>query len=419
MDTASIVLGGAVVRTLRLTLRLGIKYPPRRLPEFPRTPASAMRIIDRYLLLQFIQLFLICYISMTGLFVVIDAFTNIDHFMTFARAEGQSLGSVLLEYYSYRTVAMFDWTSGILTLVAAMFTVTWIERYNEMTALLAAGVSRFRVLRPVILAAMVVVALAATNRELVMPQLRDHLTVDSKNISGDQGEELFSRYDSKTDILIDGDEAILATQTIVGPSFILPPQLSKYDRQLSAAEAKFMPAEGNRPSGYLLSGVKVPTDLRSKPSLMLEDQPVIVTPHDASWLADDQLFVVSEVDFDLLTGGTAWRKYASTTELVAELKNPSVELGNDARMAIHSRLLQPLMDCTLLFLGLPLIVSRGNRNPYVAIGIAVIVVALFFAVSLGSQSLGNSGWIRPSLAAWLPLILFMPVAVFLADSLRR
>lgn len=378
-----------------------------------------LRIVDRYLLLQFVQIFCICYISLTGLFVVIDAFTNIDHFMTFARNEEQGLALVLAEYYSYRAVAIFDQTSGVLALVAAMFTVTWIERYNELTALMAAGVSRLRVLRPVLIAAILIGVVAAANREVVMPQIREHLAVDSRNIGGDQAEDIVSRYDSRSDILIDGDKAIVASQTILGPNFILPSRLAKYGKQIAAAEAKFVPADGSRPSGYLLTGVKSPTDLQDKPSLTTDDRLVIVTPHDADWLADDQLFVVSDVTFELLTGGAVWREFASTAELVGELRSPSVELGNDVRVAIHSRLLRPILDGTLLFLGLPLIVSRSNRNPFVAIGMATAVVALFFAVSLGCQSLGNSGWLRPTLAAWLPLIIFCPVAVYLADSLRR
>jgi lipopolysaccharide export system permease protein len=389
------------------------------LSRFVPEPFVMLRIVDRYVLLQFVQIFCICYVSLTGLFVVIDAFTNIDHFMTFARNENVGLAQVLAEYYSYRAIAIFDQTSGVLALIAAMFTITWIERYNELTALMAAGVSRLRVLRPVLVAAILLGIAAAANREVVMPQIREHLAVDSRNIGGDQAEDIVSRYDSQTDILIDGDQAIVATQTIIGPNFILPSRLAKYGKQIAAAEAKYVPADRKRPSGYLLTGVKSPTNLSEKPSLSVGDRLVIVTPHDADWLAADQLFVVSEVTFELLTGGAVWREFASTAELVAELRSPSVELGNDVRVAIHSRLLQPFLDGTLLFLGLPLIVSRSNRNPFVAIGMATVVVALFFAVSLGCQSLGNSGWIRPSLAAWLPLIIFCPVAVFLADSLRR
>jgi len=369
--------------------------------------------------MQYVQVFLICYVSITGLFVVIDAFGHIDHFMTYARQQNQSLAWVLAEFYAYRAIGLFDQTSGVLALVAAMFTVTWIERHNEMTALMAAGVSRFRVLRPVIVAALLLAVLAATNRELVMPNIRDHLAIDSKNLGGKRAEKVVSRYDSQTDILLDGDEAIVAEKKIVRPNFVLPSRMAKYGKQLSAVEARYVVAEGNRPSGYWMRGVTSPKNLADKPSVVIEGQALLVTPHDAPWLAEDELFVVSEVPFELLTGGSAWRQFASTAQLVTELRSPSVNLGNDARVAIHSRLLQPFLDGTLIFLGLPLIISRNNRNPFIAIGMAVGVVAAFFIVTLGCQSLGNSGWIRPTLAAWLPLILFVPMAVYMTDSLRK
>ncbi|MGI9454976.1 MAG: LptF/LptG family permease [Aeoliella sp.] len=378
-----------------------------------------LRIVDRYLLVQFVQIFLICYVSLTGLFVVIDAFGHIDHFMTYAHQHDQSLARVLAEYYSYRAIAVFDQTSGVLALVAAMFTVTWIERHNEMTALMAAGVSRFRVLRPVLVAALLLGVLAAANRETVIPQIRSHLAIDSKNLGGDRAEKVVSRYDSQTDILLDGDEAIASQMKIMGPNFVLPSRIAKYGKQLAAAEAQFVAAEGNRPSGYWLRGVTSPKRLKEKPSVAVDGHKIIVTPHDAPWLADDELFVVSEVAFELLTGGSVWREFASTAELVTELRSPSVDLGNDVRVAIHSRLLKPFLDGTLIFLGLPLIVSRNNRNPYVAIGLAIGVVTAFFIITLGCQSLGNSGWIRPTLAAWLPLIVFAPVAVYLTESLRK
>jgi lipopolysaccharide export system permease protein len=378
-----------------------------------------LQIIDRYLLKQFVQIFLICYISLTGLFIVIDVFTNIDHFMTFARAQERGLPQVLGEYYAYRAISIFDKTSGVLVLISAMFTMTWIERYQELTALMAAGVSRWRVLRPVLVLALLLAAGAAANREFFIPQIRQELAREPRNLGGSRAEELVARTDSKTQILIDGNEAVAAEQTIKGANFILPSWLSAYGKQLAAAEAQYLTANGSRPSGYWLKGVTAPTRLVERPSLYSREQPVIVTPRDASWLGEDELFVVSEVPLELLTADANWRQYASTRELVAELKSPSVDLGNDVRVAVHGRLLQPFLDCTLVMLGLPLVVARSNRNPFIAIGMAVGVVALFFAVTLGCQSLGNSGWLRPALAAWMPLLVFGPVAVFLAGSLKR
>src|SRR4051812_5967216 len=128
-----------------------------------------MRIIDRYLLVQFLKVFVICFCSLTGLYIVIDAFGNLEEFISFASGKPGGLLRVMGEYYSYRTISFFNLNSGVLTLISAMFTVTWIQRHNELTALEAAGISKGRVVVPVIAAAIAVAFLAAANREVLLP----------------------------------------------------------------------------------------------------------------------------------------------------------------------------------------------------------------------------------------------------------
>lgn len=377
-----------------------------------------MTIIDRYMLRQFLQVLAICFLSFTGLYVVIDAFGHLDHFVDYADAHGNLLGTIA-EFYGYRTLALFDWISGILALVAAMFTVTWIQRHQEMTALLAAGVPRMRVLRPLIVAVFVVSLLAAANREFVIPQTRDHLALDSKNLGGAQAAPMQARFDSQTDILLGGETIVASQLKIVRPNFVLPVGLDRYGRQIAAAEAHYMPAVEGRPSGYKLVELTTPKALLGQPSLMLDGKPVIVTSKDADWVGKDEVFVVSDVSFEFLSAGSTWRDYASTRELVQQVRSPSTELGADVRFAIHSRFLQPFLDATLLFLGLPLVVTRGNRNPFIAIGLCLVVVTAFMLVKLGCQSLCVTGWLQPALAAWLPLMMFAPAAVLMGGPLRQ
>lgn len=375
-------------------------------------------IIDRYLLRQFVQVLVICFLSLAGLYVVIDAFGHLDHFVDYADKHGNLLGT-MATFYAYRSLAFFDWTSGILALTAAMFTVTWIQRHHEMTALLAAGVPRLRVLRPVLIAAIAVSVVAVANRELMIPNARQQLALDSKNLGGQQETDLKARFDSHSDILIGGDTIVVAEKKIVRPNFMLPPGLDDFGRRLTADAASYLPATTEHASGYLLTGITAPKLLLAQPSLKLGDSPIIVTPRDAPWLAEDQLFVVSGLSFEFLAEGSNWRDHASTRELIHELRSPSTDLGADVRYAIHSRLLQPLLDTTLLFLGLPLVVSRGNRNPFFAIGLCVVVVTFFMIVRLGCQSLCLTGWLQPPLAAWIPLMVFAPMAVLMAEPLRR
>jgi len=375
-------------------------------------------IIDRYMLRQFLQVLAICFLSLAGLYIVIDAFNHLDHFVDFADTYG-SLLATMGKFYAYRSLAFFDWMSGTMALVAAMFTVTWIQRHHEMTALMAAGIPRLRVLRPVLIAAICVSFLAVANRELVIPKTRRQLATDSKNLGGQQEVAMQSRFDSQTDVLLGGETVVFAEKKINRPNFVLPVGLDQFGRQLTAAEARYLPAREGLEGGYLLSGLISPRALLSGPSLRLDGKPVVITPKDAAWLEPNDVFVVSGVSFEFLSAGSTWRDYASTRELIHELRSPSTDLGVDVRYAIHSRFLQPFLDTTLLFLGLPLVVSRGNRNPYFAIGLCIGVVALFMVVKLGCQSLCLTGWLQPPLAAWLPLMVFAPAAVLLSGSLRQ
>jgi lipopolysaccharide export system permease protein len=380
-----------------------------------------MRIIDRYLLRQFVQVFLICFLSLTGLYVVIDGFGNLEEFIEFARLKRTSVLGVMGQYYAFRTLSFFEATSGILTLIAAMFTVTWIQRHNEMTALQAAGIRKGRIVRSVILAVAVIAGLSAVNREFVVPKCRDQLSYNAQDLGGSNGRKFSPLYDNQSEILFRGGATFANKQRITDPDFLLPPALDVYGKQLSAANAYYLPPEEGKPGGYLLTGVKEPVGLENRPSIKLDGKPIILTPHDETWLKPDECFVVSGISFDQLAGGATWVKLSSVWELGQSLRNPSLDFGADVRVAIHHRITQPLLDMTLLFLGLPLVLSRENRNMFVAIGMCVGVVLVFMSVVLGCQFAGTNyfEFISPALAAWLPLMIFVPWAVAVSDPLRE
>lgn len=375
-------------------------------------------IIDRYMLRQFVQVLAICLTSIIGLYIVIDAFGHLDHFLDYAAKHGNLLGT-MVSYYGYFAIKLFDRMSSVLTLIAVMFTITWIQRHHEMTALLAAGISRVRVLRPVLMAAIGVGLLAAANREFVLPNIREHLATDTKNLGGEQQSAMDSRFDSQTDICIGGEKIVPATQKIINPSIVLPRGLDRYGKRLTAKEAVYSPAKDGMPSGYLLLDVNEPKALLKSPALTLAGKPVVMTPIGNEWLQHDQVFVVSGVSFEFLAAGATWRDFASTREMIKQLRSPSTDLGADVRVAIHSRFLQPLLDTTLILLGIPFVVTRTNRNPFISLGLCLAVVTIFMATVLGCQSLGTKGLLSPTMAAWLPLLVFAPIAAFTSDSLRQ
>ncbi len=206
-------------------------------------------------------------------------------------------------------------------------------------------------------------------------------------------------------------------QRIVKPSFLLPSTLDEFGKQLAADDAFFEPATASHPSGYRLVNLSQPKDIDQKASLKLGDRIVIYTPRDLPELKPGECFLASDVSFEQLEDSASWRQYSSWLELWRGLSNPSLGFGADVRVAIHARPVQPLLDMTLLFLGLPLILAGENRNVFRAIGMCLVVVLGFELMVLACQSLGSSYYINPSLAAWLPLMLAIPCAVAMSGPL--
>ena len=147
---------------------------------------------------------------------------------------------------------------------------------------------------------------------------------------------------------------------------------------------------------------------------------MLITPQDApEWLKPDQCFLVSGVDFDLLSGSSTFKQLSSTPQLIAALRNPSLGFQPDVRVAIHARIVQPLLDMTLLFLGLPLVVTRESRNVFLAMGLCVAVTTAFTLAVIGLQQLGAIYLIDPVVAVWAPLMIFVPPAVGMAELLWK
>src|SRR5690554_2380826 len=123
-----------------------------------------MTRIDRYILVLFARTMLICFFSLGGVFVVFHAFSNLEGLLRLAQ-KGGSVPIALLGFYGPYMLMLFDWTASIIALMAMLFTISWLRRSGELTALLAAGVRHGRVLRPMLVLVAVVIAAQWFSRE--------------------------------------------------------------------------------------------------------------------------------------------------------------------------------------------------------------------------------------------------------------
>ncbi|MFC1757854.1 LptF/LptG family permease [Planctomycetota bacterium] len=377
----------------------------------------SIRLIDRYVFLLFARVFLTSFLCLTGIYVVGDFVNNLAEFIEIGKARG-GMFPAMLSYYGARTPLFFDSMGRVVSLVSAVFAITWMQRHNEMTALMAAGISRWRIIRPLVIGVVGVAVLAAINRELVLPRLGDTLSQRAQDLVSEKGQSLRAQYDRLTSILIDGKEAFPKKQMIGEPKFQMPSSLSAFGVFIAAEQAIYRSENEQHPAGFLMMNVTEPLDISGIDSVV-GDQPLVMTSKDYKWLKPNQCFIASNVSLKQLSGNPAWRQYASTPSLVAALNNPSLNLGSDVPMTIHGRVMQPIVDVLLFFLGVPVVLSRESRNVFVSVGSCLLVVVAFFVILTASQALGMAYIVTPALAAWLPVLVLMPWAILVSEPLRR
>ena len=141
-----------------LSVDAGTRWAPGDLPGEGRALPSwggerTMWILDRERYWSFVKAYFICFVALVGLYVVIDSFSNLDEFEEVSPTTLALFGN-MGRYYLIKMSLIYDQICGIITMMAAIFTVTWMQRNNELLAMLAAGISTQRVIRPVLVSAL-------------------------------------------------------------------------------------------------------------------------------------------------------------------------------------------------------------------------------------------------------------------------
>lgn len=378
-----------------------------------------MTIVDRYLLFLFLRTFLVCFASFAGLFVVVHLFSNLDELVAISKSIGW--GNLLIEFYLPRIADLFDKMAGIITLVAAIFAVSLLQRRREMTAIEASGITKARILRPIFLVAVGVIALTVINREWLIPQVKDRL-VRTPQTWGDQGQiDLAMQEDARTGVVLRGDQLFLEERRISEADVQLPASVARQLPRVRASWAILEPATEYHPAGLRLHQVSQPEDIGAVPTLRDEaGEPVLFSPSDQKWLGPRQCFVPCDFELEQVAYGDQLINYQNTAQMIAAAKKPQKWFGGKSRQVeIHSRFTRPLLDITLILLGLPMVLGGIERNVFVSAGVCFWIIAAVHLTVMACSALGAASIIRPTaLAAWLPLAIYFPLAVVAMRRLK-
>lgn len=363
-------------------------------------------LLDRQLVVNYVKAYLVCLASLMGLFVVVDLFTNLDDFTKDSKALMPVLEHIGI-YYSYKIAQIFDRLSEATSLLGAMFTIAWVQRNNELVPILSAGVSTRRMVLPVLIGAVCVTGLAIANQEMILPHVDYYLLENRNDLDGKQSISVNgAREPNGTHIT--GQTAVRKTLTVKKFLCRIPKRQGSESIILQAEDARYIPAgDGKQSGGWLLTNT-YPQELENLPRTSALEM-----------IMPGKYFLrTQQVDFEAVTRQKNWWRFVSTLQLRDEMsKADSSNLANIA-VVFHMRLTRPLLGIILVFLGLSIILRDQNRNVFISAGMTVFLGGVYFIVIFACKYLGDHGLLWPTLAAWMPVMIFGPMSLALFDAMH-
>ncbi|MEM7167326.1 MAG: LptF/LptG family permease [Planctomycetota bacterium] len=379
-------------------------------PQLLKNVLSRLRIqpLDRYLIRHFLVCYVICSTILMGLFIVLEGLSHLDNFMK----QDESLLFVMFQYFLWMAPQYYCQMLGpILTLMAALFAVTLLNKGNEIVPMRSAGMSLQRILAPFFVMALLAGAGMIFVQELVLPNFRTEIR--KAHSFGERSENIrnVKREDISGQLI---EVPIYVPTDRVGRSAThMPVRIrrmwpnNKIHQLIHSREITWMQeTESAEEHGYWrLSGeVHIQT---------WDQNGVEQAPEER-----DTYNLITEVKpTDLELTSKEERSYMSTAELARQYKRNSEQRHLEVK--IHRRFAFPLANAILLLLGFPFVFRGLHQSVFVGIGTAIAISAAYLLADTVCADLGNDGILPPILAAWLPVLFFGALGYTLFDGIEN
>lgn len=123
-----------------------------------------MKLLDRYILGQFVRYALLVLCSLITIYILVDLFERVDDFI-----DAKQPVSLLVRYLLLKIPFIYDQIIPVCLLLASVITLGVLNHNRELPALKAAGINITRIIRPLLLGSLFFTLLTLAMAEWLLP----------------------------------------------------------------------------------------------------------------------------------------------------------------------------------------------------------------------------------------------------------
>jgi lipopolysaccharide export system permease protein len=359
-----------------------------------------MKILDKYLIKQFVQTIIFGLFAFTVIFVVIDAMENLDDFID------QSVPALkILHFYFVFSPDIIKLMTPVAVLFAALFTAGKAASSSELTAMRSSGMSIYRFMAPFLVTTLVISLFSIYFGGYLVPmanktKIKIEQTYLKKGFEYSESNIYFQ--DSKTRIV----------------------SLGYFNSGTNSASRVSIQTFNNNDLTQMKSRIDVP-------KLTYDTLSNI-------WIATngvERLFGNDKqqaIYFDTLKIGylnfrpsDLAKKQIKQQEMnlseLGELIKTQERTGNDPTSTLieyHSRIAFAFTSLIVVLFGLPISANRRKGGLAIQVGISILATFIYLVFMKVSQAFGKNGALEPFLTAWFANLFFLAGAIVSIIKIR-
>ncbi|MBV4356970.1 LptF/LptG family permease [Parasegetibacter sp. MAH-26] len=358
-----------------------------------------MKILDWYILKNFLVTFVFTIMTITTIAVVIDVSEKTDDFVR----SGLSFGGIVTKYYFGFVPFIVSMIFPLIVFIAIIFFTSKMAARTETVAILASGIPYNRMLRPYFMGGILLAVVLWLLMAFVIPRAQEirsnfqttYIDRNSGYVPGgtNNSSDFYFRADSNT---------------FVG--------LRYYDTARKAANSFFLEKIRNNTVYYNLRGDNIHWDTATKKwSADRVQERTIDGLHEKLTTHQTMTLNLNVLPKDLRKDEYLKDKL-TTPELRAFIRAEQQRGGeglNNYIVELNRRNATPVAILILTVIGVSVAARKTRGGSGLNLAIGIVMAASFVVMDKFSTVFSTKGNLHPMLAAWLPNIIYSFAAFWL------
>ena len=363
-----------------------------------------MKILDKYVAKNFLIGYAIAFFVLIGLRIIIDLFVNLDEFTEHSDLGTLAVVKNIFIFYGLNSTLYFRDFAGMITIVAAVFSLGKMVRSNELVAVMASGVSLKRVIEPIVLLALILTGAFVIDQEFLIPPLADKLVCSQDDIPGQESYDVWFISDSNGSLIctpsFDTETSTMYQPTILKRRLIPNSLIWEVTGRISAEKAVYNPQSGE----WDFTNGQITEKGSSGSAHPIASYASDIVPKDIPVRR-------KSMHLPLLS----WSQLSGLSVQTTKIKDLAQLYAQ-----MHFHITEPIINLVMLMVCLPVLVCRDPKTMKSAILVSFALGGTCFITTFickmlapeGSSFFGIGFW------AWLPVFIFFPIAFIQLDSMK-